>query len=226
MKKIPASLFESSVVHFGTITGQPVMADVNGDGTSDFIAAFEVPKANSGVTLGIGMTVPRQRWIEAVCGRTGKSLWRQPIDHRPEHWSTAASPSRAAQLGRVGGKSVVMAMEGTALFGFDLHTGKPAWPADEVGMPVQELRFADLDGDGQDEALLFGENYIQENEQSWRVTGSTLVALSLTTFTPLWKLEFPQRGGQNPRFVVTDLDGDGKPEVILHNKYGQKLVGH
>jgi serine/threonine protein kinase/outer membrane protein assembly factor BamB len=214
MRKVPAELFERWVVGQGTLTGPPVTADVNGDGTPDFIAAFEVPRANTGVTLENRVAVPRQRWIEAVCGRTGKSLWRQPIDPRPEHWSTAASPSRAAQLARVGGKRVLVLTEGTALLGFDVQTGKPAWPARDVGLWAQELRLADLDGDGQDEALLFGTNFVQENDQSWRVTGSTLTALSLTSFTPLWKVTWQ---GQHPRFLVADLDGDGRAEVIVYN---------
>jgi outer membrane protein assembly factor BamB len=220
MKRIPAQDFEFWVAGAGTFTGAPILADVNGDGTPDLIAAFEVPRANTGTTLqgvnGQDIPLPRQRWVEAVCGRTGKSLWRQPIDGRPGHWSTAASPSRATQLVRVGGKPVVVLMEGTALLGFDLHTGKPAWPAHEVGQAVQELHFVDLDGDGQEEALLFGQNYAQLGDQSWQLLGSTLVALSLSTWTPLWKRDLPHRASP-PGFVVADLDGDGRPEVILHN---------
>jgi outer membrane protein assembly factor BamB len=200
----------------GSITGQPIMADVNGDGTPDFIASFEVPRANTGVTLGNGVAVPRQRWIEAVCGRTGKSLWRQPVDQPRD---LTANPSRVPQFARVGDRLIVVAMAGPALIGLDAKTGTPAWPAHEVGPWAQELRVADLRGDGQDEVLLFGPGGITVDDQAIGINmsaGLRLEALSLTSFAPLWKLEIPWRG-QNPRFLVADLDGDGKAAVIVYN---------
>ena len=52
----------------GETVGVPAVADVDGDGTADFIATFADKHP--------ALTAIRNVWIEAVSGKTGKSLWR------------------------------------------------------------------------------------------------------------------------------------------------------
>jgi hypothetical protein len=108
---------------------------------------------------------------------------------------------------------------GTRLIGLDLATGRPAWPALDLGFwPVRPPQLADLDGDANADILL--------HRQSGAEGDDTLemIALRLTDRGLLWRdkvrafwewdwsmeppLEWP---------LLADLDGDGKPEVVVPN---------
>ena len=68
----------------GETLGLPAVADIDGDGTADFIATFAA-KENV--------------WIEAVSGKTGKSLWKAPSSGRGSRTPStlAGRPDRSAR---------------------------------------------------------------------------------------------------------------------------------
>jgi hypothetical protein len=145
----------------GGVIGEPVAVDVDGDGTSDLIAAFD----SWGEAVEVDgpprrwVQVPPQVWIEAVSGRTGRSLWRYPIDGRWLHWVNGTKPDVFPPQGvRVGGQSLVVFTAGSRLVGLDVRTGKEAWPAHELGgVPVRPPQVAGLTGDrGADILVLAG----------------------------------------------------------------------
>jgi tRNA A-37 threonylcarbamoyl transferase component Bud32 len=146
----------------GETLGLPAVADVDGDGTPDFIATFAA-KGNV--------------WIEAVSGKTGKSLWKAALE-RP--WFQSAEHSRwAPQVVQLDGRPVVICVAGTRMVGLDLKTGKPLWPAVDLGMEsIVRPHVAGLDRDGRPDLLLVG----LEPDDTLSV-----LAFSLATRKPLWK---------------------------------------
>ena len=52
----------------------PSVADVDGDGTPDLIVMFAAATTVKDPVRGA------QRWVEAISGRSGKSLWRRELD--------------------------------------------------------------------------------------------------------------------------------------------------
>ncbi len=147
----------------GETLGVPAVADVDGDGTPDLIATFAA-KGNV--------------WIEAVSGKTGKSLWKTPIELQ---WFANGTHSHcgAPQIVQLDGRAVVICVAGTRLVGLDLNTGKPLWKAVDLGLEaIVRPQVADLDHDGQPDLLLVG----LEPKDTLSV-----LALSLATRKPLWK---------------------------------------
>jgi outer membrane protein assembly factor BamB/tRNA A-37 threonylcarbamoyl transferase component Bud32 len=241
---------ENPHVSRGTVVGTPAVVDVDGDGTPDIIATFAQQEQTDGTT---------PRWVEAISGRTGRSLWRYKLEPgwfrrppgtgvprdstwydgagmssgsgfgfgMPELYSTNWSRSApgmaapyAAQVVRVGGRSVVVLAAGTRLVGLDPRTGKPAWPALDLGFwPVRAPQYADLKGNGHTDVLLCRQAVDPGGKE--KDDHLSLIAIALEDRAPLWEatvraywarswyeepLEWP---------LLADLDGDGKPEVIV-----------
>ena len=124
----------------GETLGVPAVADVDGDGTADFIATFAAKgnvwdEALSDKTLvhyvQAGATRLGGVWIEAVSGKTGKSLWRFPLEDK---WvRDATRPHFAPQVAQLNGRPTVICVAGTRLVGLDVKTGKSLWPAVQLG---------------------------------------------------------------------------------------------
>ncbi len=214
----------------GETLGVPAVADVDGDGTADFIATFAAKgnvwdEALSDKTLvhyvQAGATRLGGVWIEAVSGKTGKSLWRFPLEDK---WvRDATRPHFAPQVAQLNGRPTVICVAGTRLVGLDVKTGKSLWPAVDLGMyPIVRPQVADLDHDGQPDVLLVG---LEANDTL------SLLALSLATQKPIWKKAL--RGqvppvpwnwdGNDHRSLralrawpwVVELDDSHRPEVIV-----------
>jgi serine/threonine protein kinase/outer membrane protein assembly factor BamB len=164
-----------------------------------------------------------QQWVEAVAGRTGEPLWRYDLDHPP------ASGERLlpAQVVRDGGRTLAVLSAGNRLLGLDVRTGKPAWDHDLKVRPVRPPQFADLDGRGRHAALVLHQ-----------VAGGklSLMAVVLATGQRVWEVElgaaWPQQlqgvqdSGPPPDWpVLADLDGDGRPEVIVPTRAGAEWGG-
>jgi outer membrane protein assembly factor BamB/tRNA A-37 threonylcarbamoyl transferase component Bud32 len=245
----PNSRFAQERASHGTVIGTPAVCDVNGDGVPDLIATLVAQEQPDG-------KVPR--WVEAINGRDGKSLWHFDLDSsyfsvpagstlpRDSRWvndqgiamssgsgnqggsymlyekesyfsaSSGVSVPYAAKVMKVDGRLVVVIAAGTHLVGLDPASGKPMWPAHDLGFwPELAPQFADLDGDGHADAL-FVEKQTQNGDDRLAAT-----AVALRTRRVLWQVPFRGYWGCNwfqqpfewP--VVADLEGDGKPAVIL-----------
>lgn len=123
-----------------------------------------------------------------------------------------------------GGQSVAVCVAGTRLVGLEAASGRPAWHAHDLGFtPCRAPQFADLDGDGEPEAIL---TYERAGAPFW--LGRTpvgIVALSLRTFSPLWAIPLEATwDGFNAHDVppewplIVDLDGDRRPEVVVPHR--------
>jgi serine/threonine protein kinase len=233
---------------WGAVVGMPTVADVDGDGTPDLIAAFVQPEQED-------HTVPR--WVEAISGRTGKSLWRYdlaadwftpppgtgvPQDAQwyggtgiaiggihqfvydqlyEKDWQRSViggvGVPYAPQLVRVEGRPIVVVAAGTRLLGLDLRSGQPTWPAHDLGFwPVRAPQAADLDGDGHDDLLLHRQDAKENVDDAFTLTAVSLknrATLWQATVRAYWAWSWFQQPFEWP--IVADLDGDGKPEVIV-----------
>jgi hypothetical protein len=194
------------------VIGQPVVADVDGDGKPDFIAAFASNQEQFFVKNNFVQSGP-QVWVEAVSGRTGQSLWRHNVPSLAEQWlgRLAEMPYSAAVV-PVGGRQVVVLAAGDRLMGLDLESGKQAWPARDLGgAPVRAPQFADLAAAGHPDALLL-EKAVEG--------GVELEVLSLGSRQKLWSTLLATDGNQLRMqgpwqgSLVDVLHSGGKPEVI------------
>ncbi len=154
-----------------SVVGRPAALDA--ENGADLLVTF----ATTGETLvgkdgkGTVATGP-QFWIERVRGRDGKRIWRYRLD--PAWWPGPVTSVFPARVARVGGRSVVVAVAGTRLVGLDPQTGRELWLPQDLGfLPTEPPRIADLDGDGDDDVLLFAR-------------GKRLAAWSLPAPRPLW----------------------------------------
>jgi serine/threonine protein kinase/outer membrane protein assembly factor BamB len=171
----------------GTVVGEPVTADVNGDGTPDVIAVFVSQEQQSG---------PVERWVEAVSGRTGQSLWRQPLDGSWFRLPAGTEPPQDAAWfpgsGNFMGSSFAMSSEQLFERSF-MRGGLGRGPA--LPYPAQLMRLGN-------------------RPVVTLVAGTHLVGLDLATGQPAWAPHdlgfWPVRA---PQFA--DLDGDGHEDVLL-----------
>ncbi len=167
--------------------------------------------------------VTEELWIEAVSPQTGESLWRRggmtafapgtTIMLRTSQGSEQRSPTTLLVQATFEGQPVVIAVIGNQLLVLDATTGEPRRPAQVLPSYAYSARFADLDADGFPEALL---TFMAES-------GSPrFAAFSVDRGEPLWEtkvgvdsLQFQRTMTSLPWPFVEDLDGDGRPEVVL-----------
>ena len=132
-----------------------------------------------------------------------------------------------ARVVRWEGKDVAIAVAATHVIALDLSTGEPVWPAHDLGFPpVRTAEFADLDGDAQPELILLAETRTPPAAPSWSPSWTLrLVAWSPASQKTLWEKkitavwrrhDLPQCS--TPQWpLATDLDGDGRNELIVPN---------
>jgi hypothetical protein len=208
----PPLMYGSRGVYFGlegAVVGIPVVLDVDGDGTADLL-----------VTLA---SLSGGRSLAAISGRTGEPLWRfNPAPSLPD---SEAEPEGPAQIVAWAHGTALVWQRDKQVFRLDVFTGRPLHPP--VSLPCRPLRpplFADLDGDGTAEAIVLS---AEEPDHL------ALTAVSLATAEVMWRRVLHQaewarvhgnkkqtpRGPyreSDPKYpLITDLDGDGRPELIV-----------
>ncbi len=174
--------------------GRPVVLDVNGDKRPDLIA---VVSSTGQVFVADGprpqkqYTSRPQSWVEAVSGKTGQTLWRFDLSSAPVQGGPALL-SAPRLVPRKGAPPLLLLQDGPRVVGLDPRTGRPAWPAHDLGgvptlagdTETQPLGFPrstappgrqllDLDGDGVPDVLL-------------ALVGRRLAAVDLGTGKPVW----------------------------------------
>lgn len=222
----------------GFVVGTPAVDDVDADGTPDFVACF---RSSGDAYLTPDRTEVKtgaQSLLAAISGRTGTVLWQSPVD---EDWSgyiysstdlEKYRPLCRPRLGQVDGRKVVVLIETSRLLGLDARTGEAAWPPLNLGFePDHAPDIADLDGDGQSEALFLRVHEEPQEGRSARTKSGfseeaslNLVALSLPDGALRWEKPFcvvpkwqaHELGNRRHHFhEIVDVDGDDVPEVIL-----------
>ncbi|MBI4864015.1 MAG: PQQ-binding-like beta-propeller repeat protein [Candidatus Riflebacteria bacterium] len=195
-----------------------VLADVDVDGFPDVVAAttgaaVEVRSGSSGRPLwradplaphqtsvelaatdldgdrSADVVVSDSRQVVALSGRSGRLLWRAPVD--------TPTDLRAARLAGRTGLDVLVASN-LALTAFDGATGRRLWRVPGASW-FDELVVADLDRDGRDDVLVKRK---EERLEAYRGRDGHL----------LWSVSGTLR--QLSRPIVADLDHDGVPDVV------------
>jgi hypothetical protein len=207
----------SRMLYEPTVVGEPITADVRGDGTPTFIAAFAAGEGTIGLKDPPHFATSRpQQWVEAVSAN-GKSLWRHSLSPLAEYKASWQTPYAAAVV-PLDGMPVVVILIGSRLLGLDPRLGNSVWPDHDLGYePARAPQFADLNGSGHADALLLERN----------VGNDTLLeALSLQKREPLWQAparsDYPfSNSVPDPKPVVAALHSSGQPDVITFYRRGR-----
>lgn len=221
----------------GFVVGVPVVADLPGDGTPVFLACLQFEGDTYGRAGQAPLRTGPQSCLAAVSGRTGAILWQRSI---AEDWSQFVNSSGPAEkyqalcrpaVGTVHGRTVVGLVEQTRLLGFDVQTGDPAWAPVELGFePIGAPELADLDGDGDSEAVFLRgreEAAAGEGRSRRTVSGESSLDLQVLSlpggqgrwtrgfrFAPRWQAHELQKADP-PSSLLSDLNDDGRPEFVL-----------
>ncbi len=204
------------------VLGQPILVHINGEPV--VIALMMSLRSQLVTNTGKKFIKLRTYYVEAVAARTGKQMWRA-LFALPSELGTIylgdllkRFPQRP-EIAELNGKQTVLFHADTKLFGFDRQTGKEVWPARELGgLPVQAVKFADLDGDRSPEAIV-----VYKQPQS-RLDAVIVKAMSLATGNLLWERSYLATDRLDSSTIrppgsevawVADLDQDGKPEIIV-----------
>ncbi len=155
-----------------------------------------------------------RRVIQAVSGRSGRTLWSHPIDPT---FATPSNPALSSVANVIPGRSpaALAYVDGTKWIELDAATGKSSATSFDLDfVPVRPVQFADLDGDGHAEVLALGPG--QAGNQQ------TLAAYAAATGRSLWTATVNARyDASNLEPIaagwplVVDLDGDGRTDVIV-----------
>ena len=204
--------------------GKPALADVDRDGSPDLIVtcAFgETPEESArrsqaesaAIPAGTGTQLYR-RVVMAISGRSGRPLWKYPIDQTFDiSWLDDFRQSPALVHGRR--LNLLSVVDGARWLGLDLATGQPkAGPFDLQSIAIRDVQYSDLDGDGEPElvALCPGPAGAQREIRAFSIkTGHTL-----WTDTAAFDYDQSENGVPHPSFpLLVDLDGDGRSEVVV-----------
>ena len=225
----------------GFVVGLPAVGDVDADGTPDFVACFRSAGDTYVAPDRAQARTGARSLLAAISGKTGAVLWQVRVD---EDWSRYLHSSTDAEkyrplcrpaLARVNGRDVVVLVEKARLLGVDARTGEAAWPPLALGFePDHAPDMADLDGDGESEALLLrvrenvdttGAPPLARTKSGFSEEASLcLVALSLPEGEIRWEKSFsvaPKwqshalKDRRRQFHQIADLDDDGRPEAIL-----------
>ncbi|HEY2253314.1 MAG TPA: VCBS repeat-containing protein, partial [Planctomycetaceae bacterium] len=115
------------------------------------------------------------------------------------------------------GRATLLLHVKSTVLACDAQTGKELWTYDLGSRPIEAPHLSDLDGDGQPDALFVYRRARESDELLLR-------AVSLKSRAILWEQPFLIPGYLNQDewrlpgaelAAVADLDGDGKPEIVI-----------
>lgn len=214
----------------GSLVGVPAVLDADADGIVDFFACFSTAGDGYRTQGNRALRSGAQSWVALVSGRTGNEMWRAQITARWDQGATSSSDLRRCNslcqpaIGRMDGQPIFLLCVGSDLLAWKARSGQPAWEPQKLAF---EPRFAptsvDCDGDGDSEVLLVQRPDDQPTAPEQR-TSLELVAWSPKQAAELWRRPFlpVHHNARNeldeavkPFHRVTDLDGDGRAEILL-----------
>jgi hypothetical protein len=213
--------------------------DLDGDGAPDVVVrrGAEGPALN-----GLLSALP----LQALSGRTGRLLWSAgptgllpPLGSRPVGGSHIEGITASADNPH--GSPDVLVLYNAAFEGgsnrrsFDVQSrltrlsgrdGRVIWDvllAEHHGGLTKLMGFvhqlADLDGDGKLEIVL-----LLQSKAASGPTPFELRAISLANGATRWVHRLMFGGTAPPSFLVGDLDGDGRPEVVIKEPVGKEVA--
>jgi hypothetical protein len=159
----------------GRALGAPVLVPGKPDQPPDLIATFFATR--HGAVLG---AAPKPAvWVERLEGGTGRLLWSRSLEELIRPGSLGFLP---AEVARVDGRMVLVAVGRNHIFGLNPATGKNAWPPIRLNYHFSDftkmLALADLDGDGSSDVLLL-DMYSRHVEAVSLPTGRTIWSCEL-----------------------------------------------
>jgi hypothetical protein len=183
------------------IASSPAIADLDGDGIPEIVVGYGSnydPSHQGGVT---------------AFRRDGTTMWSvatAPFNDGTNNWTHAPVFGTPA-IGDIDGDGkleVVFASFDHHVYVVDAATGvaKPGWPVDVGDTVYSSPALYDIDGDGLPDIIIGTDDYL--------VNGGCLRVLR---YDGTSVAGFPQCINQtfNSTPVVADIDGDGKPEIII-----------
>jgi hypothetical protein len=154
-----------TVIHRNLEGGGPAVTDLDKDGTPDLVTI---------------MTSRSRRWVQAISGKSGLSLWARWIDStwlQFPTWTNAEIIPTPLVV-QVGERQLICLAAGTRLVLLNAADGSVSHAHDLRSVTLQQPRVADLDGDGQPDLVLLGERNAQQR---------VLIAYSLQARKELWQ---------------------------------------
>ena len=209
-----------------SLVGTPSMTDLDRDGTPDLIATLiftEVPLETDrrspsppGAPAAFRPNQPAlgRRMIQAISGRSGRSLWSYPIDRT---FAAASYPAWMRTAMPVIGRNTatVAYVNDSEWIGLDPATGRRRGQPIDLGfVPIRTLQYSDLDGDGEPDILALGPGQAARRQTLSTFATTTGRELWTTPINALYENPFDQ--SRPPEWpLVVDLDGDGRSEIAV-----------
>lgn len=152
------------------------------------------------------------------------------MDYNPQHTSATTYEVRPTN-GKLKGKWTLPALAPCGYL--DIALSQPKSDNEQVVYQANDASVADLDGDGQMEIVLkWDPSNSRDNSQSG-LTDPTIIDAYKLNGKHLWRINLGRNirsGAHYTQFMVYDLDGDGKAEVVMKTADGtvdgkNKVIG-
>jgi hypothetical protein len=155
-----------------------------------------------------------RRLLIALSGRSGRLLWRYPLDETFTNPTASAWRTQPEVVGGGGTPRVALA-NGENWLALDLTSGQPGKGPFDLGFePVRPVQYGDLDGDGEPEILALGPGPAGKQQTLGAFSSSS--GKSLWTTTVAAPFEMPFDNVTPPAWpLVIDLEGDGCSEILV-----------